>query len=393
MNERGPLLICSRPFPPKIGGSSILSRNLWGVWPAGDLVVLSQMYPDENVDQKLALPDVKIHYAPTWWSRFPRLRAMCAALLAWPIRREVIRVARQCRPRALWVNWPPTQYLLGTWLASKALKLPLYVHMHDMWGTALTSPKNMFDPLVSRLLQGRILRDARRVFAITEDASAHFRETYGTDCYVLKHCIPDADYQAGQELAYRDPVEPVIHFAGYIFAVMNLDAVLNLVHALDLCQSEVSLDGYTFNPEGCRSMGVQGQRVSLRTATKKEVMTAQRKSAILFLPLAFQSSNPEEIRTVFPTKLLEYFVSGRPILVHAPADSWASRSARKYGWGEVVDEPDPKRLAVAIDRLMKDEDRQKSLVAAAYEEARRRLASNVVRELQQELGRLEGAQG
>jgi hypothetical protein len=29
-------------------------------------------------------------------------------------------------------------------------------------------------------------------------------------------------------------------------------------------------------------------------------MTAQRRSAILFLPLAFSSTNPEEIRTVFP---------------------------------------------------------------------------------------------
>jgi hypothetical protein len=139
---------------------------------------------------------------------------MCAALLAWPIRREVIRVARQCKPRALWVNWPPTQYLLGAWLAAKTLKLPLYVHMHDMWGTALTSPKNLLDPLIARLFQGRILRDARRVFAITDSASDHFREVYGVDSYVLKHCIPDADYHSGRALANREPVAPVIHFVG-----------------------------------------------------------------------------------------------------------------------------------------------------------------------------------
>jgi len=389
MNARGPLLICSRPFPPKIGGSSILSRNLWGVWPAKDLVVLSQMYPDENVDPKLVLPEVQIIYAPTWWSRHPRLISLCAPLLAWHIRREIIRVARQCRPRALWVNWPPSQYLLGAWLASKALKLPLYVHMHDMWSTAVTSPRSMMDPLVSRLLQGRILRDARRVFAITEEAAEHFRAKFGVDSYVLKHSLPDSDLPVEQGLANRETVSPVVHFAGYIFAVMNFDAVLNLVKALDLCQSAITLDGYTFNPEEIKAMGIQGSRVSLRTASKMEVMSAQRKSAILFLPLAFQSSHPDEIRTVFPTKLLEYFVSGRPILVHAPADSWASRSARKYGWGEVVDQPDPQLLAQAIDALLKDEPRQQALVAAAYEEARRRLSSNVARELRQELVRLE----
>jgi UDP-N-acetylglucosamine:LPS N-acetylglucosamine transferase len=56
-----------------------------------------------------------------------------------------------------------------------------------------------------------------------------------------------------------------------------------------------------------------------------------------------------------------------------PSGQLGEPLARKFGWGEVVDEPDPAKLAEAIDRLMHDEARQKALVAAAYEEAQRRL--------------------
>ena len=115
-------------------------------------------------------------------------------------------------------------------------------------------------------------------------------------------------------------------------------------------------------------------------------MAAQRRAALLFLPLAFCSSNPTEIRTVFPTKLLEYFVSGRPILVHAPADSWVSRAARAEGWGEVVDESYPLQLARAIDSLLADQPRQEALVAAAFKAACDRRASVVAQRLNAELG-------
>jgi glycosyltransferase involved in cell wall biosynthesis len=114
-------------------------------------------------------------------------------------------------------------------------------------------------------------------------------------------------------------------------------------------------------------------------------MAAQRASDAVVLPLAFQTTNPDEIRTVFPTKLLEYFVCGRPILVHAPADSWVSRNARDTGWGAVADTAEPKALAQAIDSLLSDAEAQRNFVAAAKNAARRRAASTVTAGLRREL--------
>ncbi|MEI6646567.1 MAG: glycosyltransferase [bacterium] len=388
MSEQGPLLICAEFFPPMLGGSPILSRNLWGEWPASDLVVISRMDHRQQFDPKTELPNIRIHYILAWLSSLPRVRAALEPLMGIPVKWQIIKLAKECKPRAIWVNWPGTGFLLGAWWASRKLRIPLYVHMHDMMDERRPSVKRILGWWAAGFYEKRILQGAARVFAITDTAADYFREKFGIDVYVLKHCIPDLDIEKIRLPGKRD-IKNVIHFAGGIYPVMNLDAVVDLVKALDLCQSGITLDGYTMYPAGYEALGIGGSRVSLRRASKAEVMAAQRESAIMFLPLAFQSPNPVEIRTVFPTKLLEYLVSGRPILVHAPADSWVSRAARRDGWGEVVDTPDPKQLANAIDALLNDEAKQKSLVAAAYREARNRLASTVSSELQRELKGLE----
>jgi glycosyltransferase involved in cell wall biosynthesis len=167
---------------------------------------------------------------------------------------------------------------------------------------------------------------------------------------------------------------------------MNQDAVVNLVRALEYCKRPVILECFTPNGEASlAAAGIGGPRVRVRFGSKAEVMAAQRKSDIVVLPLAFQSTNPVEIRTVFPTKLLEYFVCGRPILVHAPVDSWSSRNARNNGWGAVADSAEPKALAQAIDTLLDDEEARKTLVSAAKNAARLRAASAVAAGLRREL--------
>ncbi len=69
----------------------------------------------------------------------------------------------------------------------------------------------------------------------------------------------------------------------------------------------------------------------------------------------------------FPTKAMEYLCSGRPILVHAPADCYLTWLAKKEGFALVVDRPDTEELAAAIDRLVADRQLQEELVAKALE--------------------------
>ena len=81
---------------------------------------------------------------------------------------------------------------------------------------------------------------------------------------------------------------------------------------------------------------------------------------------------PEMIRHNFPTKALEYMVARRPILVHSPKGSYLTESARKHGYGLIVDTPDASALRNAVVRLLEDKALQRALVAKGVAFARSR---------------------
>jgi glycosyltransferase involved in cell wall biosynthesis len=390
MATRRPLLFVTAIFPPCVNGSSILIRNLWSEWPAEDLVVLSYTNPDCRIDPAVAMPGVPVHLVERWPFPSGRLATHLDPLAAGAVMRAIHRLAAEVKPRAIWANWPTTAFLLGAWYAARRLRLPLYVHLHDMWREGFNGRRLYVERLAAWYHERSLLRSVARLFSITEEARDHYLKKLGVDSFVLPHTVPEADLAATAS-PFTAAAEPgVLHFAGTIYPLMNEDALVSVVRALEHCRGSAVLDCYT--PDSAdilAARGIGGPRVRVRFAPKAEVMAAQRAAELLVLPLAFRSTNPLEIRTVFPTKLLEYLVSGRPILVHAPPDSWASRSARRDGWGEVVDSPDPATVAAAIDALIADPERQRSLVAAAHAEARRRAAPLVADRLRQEFARLE----
>ena len=384
--NRGPLLVVAAGFPPTVSGSAVLNRNLWGAWPEGDVAAVSFRLPGVPTDPGLTLTNVPLEWVEPWPFRHPRVAAQLDPLAAGRVARVVRDAARRVHARAIWANWPNTPFLLGAWRAARELGLPLYVHLHDTWREAYGSRPLYLERLAAWRYERRVLGDARRLFTITDAAREHYRTKLGLDSTILPHAVPQADLDRRPSPRRASGGPFVLHFAGHVYRSMNTDALATLARALPQCRHDVVLHCYA--PASAAQLGaagIGGERVRVRFGSRDEVMADQAAADLLVLPLAFRSSNPVEIRTVFPTKLLEYFVSGRPILLHAPAESWSARDARAKGWGEVADEPDAGALAVAIDALLEDGARQKRLVSSARAEAGRRAAPEVARALRAEL--------
>jgi glycosyltransferase involved in cell wall biosynthesis len=371
------LLIAAAGFPPTVSGSAILSYTLWGAWE-GPLAAVSYRLPGGREDPALVLSGVPVSLVEPWPFGDRRVAAQLDPLAARAVCRTLLAAAARFSPTAIWANWPSTAFLLGAWQAARRLKLPLHVHLHDTWREAYAGRPFPVERAAAWWYEARVLQDAARLFTITDEAQQHYRNKLGVDSEVLPHSVAESDL-ARPEPPPRPAAGPrVLHFAGSIYKVMNADAVANVCRALDLCRADVRFDCYSpVDAEGLARLGISGSRVRVAFASRSEVASAQADSDILVLPMAFRSTNPTEIRTVFPTKLLDYLVSGRPILVHAPADSWVARAARRDGWGEVVDVPDPAAVATAVDTLLAAPEKARALVIAARQEAARRAAPKV----------------
>jgi glycosyltransferase involved in cell wall biosynthesis len=272
-------------------------------------------------------------------------------------------------------TFPYDVNLLATFLAARQLNLPFYAHMHDLWieqkraGTAAARFAEKWEPV--------ILREATRVLCMTEAMQKHYEKKYGVRTDLLPHCIPEQDYlNAPVKMVRPKMAKPTVLFVGAIQAPMNLDSLKALASASELLPAEYELlyctstDLSTLN-----RLGIQSSRLRVKYVTRAEVQRLQSEAHVLVAPLSHKNCSMDEVRTVFSTKLLEYLISGRPIIVFGPEDSYHAISAIKHGWGYVVTEDSPVALAAAIEKVVRDEKLAARLVHGALQEARSRSAT------------------
>ena len=172
-----------------------------------------------------------------------------------------------------------------------------------------------------------------------------------------------------------------IVYTGSIYEA-HFDTFRRLIEAIKLLnQTSIELRLYTMqSAEVLAAEGIAGDCVHLDYAVANQVPAIQRRADILFLPMAFSSPFPEIIRTTAPGKSGEYMAAGRPILVHAPSDSFLSWYYRQHDCGLVVDREDAGALAKGISQLLEEQALAERLTRNAYRQAMLEHEAKVVSE-------------
>jgi hypothetical protein len=114
------------------------------------------------------------------------------------------------------------------------------------------------------------------------------------------------------------------------------------------------------------------------------IIAEMKKAEVLFLPLTFSPDFPQdELRTVFPTKAVEYLFSGSMILVNAPSNTHLVEEMRAQDGVLICDSDDASRLkhelarAVALAREFRVQRRLPERDLSKF------YAENVLRQLEQ----------
>jgi len=206
----------------------------------------------------------------------------------------------------------------------------------------------------------------------------------------LPHCIDlpkDIPDKVNTKNNGTDSVNIV--FTGDIYD-SNLDALKNIINTMKSLPSEYKLTICTpVSLSYLQEYNIhKSENIDIKFVSREDVLSIQRYATILFLPLAFKSSSITtiELATMFPTKTIEYMVSGTPILVHAPSNYYVSKYAIEKGWGFVVDDPNPDSLKKAILRLTDDIELRQKLVQNAWQSAAIYDGNSVSKILQKYLG-------
>jgi glycosyltransferase involved in cell wall biosynthesis len=225
---------------------------------------------------------------------------------------------------------------------------------------------------IARKMEHRIYGRIKRVFVPNEFLRDEIQNRHNVKATVVRNpCAntPSKDVP-------RNPVTYDLHdeirivYTGAIYHV-NFEAFKNLIAAVSEISQNVKIHIYTAQPvEWLEENEVKGEQlIHHYHSIYSEIIKAQNKAHILFLPFSFNTPIPEVIRTSAPGKTGEYLASGVPILVHVPPDSFLCWYFNKHDCGLVVDKNDSGALKTAIVELINNPSLRQRLSENAKERA------------------------
>lgn len=289
---------------------------------------------------------------------------------------QIARILRQEKCSAVVACTADLVNLPASYLASRLAGASYYPYIFDYYSYQWTEPTSrsfaeLFEPLV--------LHGATGIIVPNEHLERELKRRYSVRSTVIHNPCDQAE-GVGEVPWPAEDDEVKIVYTGAVYYV-HYDAFRNLVSAIErLGSRNVRLHIYTGEPHNLlESEGIRGPVVYHDHVDLSEALNIQKLADVLFLPLAFHSSNPQIVNTSSPGKMGEYLASGRPILVHAPVESFVSWYFRENGCGMVVDENDRGTLAKAILEIVENESVRREMVSKAIQCAREDFSLDAVR--------------
>lgn len=380
------ILFISHCVPPIPYSPSTIFLRLFKYFPEDSHVVLTSRYENNIAGDDLGdkLRGSYYYAGKTVFGGYTRWSSIREWLEVIPMVAKGFSIIRKEKITRLLVHPTAGNFLLASYILHRLTGIPLYVYMLDLYTASQTYK---IRKLMAVPIEKAVMKVVKKVFVMSEALQDFYRNKYNVETVLLRHPVelPEGYYRISEKLG-RIREKKIILFTGMIYEA-QLGALQNLAIALkSMREVEFHIYSQRTVPK-LISLGLSGSNIIHHGyIDQSKVSSVQKDADILFLPMAFNSPYPDIIKTASPGKLPEYLASGTPILVHAPEDAYISWYARKYGWGLVVDQPDPELLKEGIQNILNDSALSKCLIENAFKTVRMHDGAKVSSDLQRSMG-------
>lgn len=347
----------------------VLARLLEGFDPADYVLIRTMDLPiDDSYAYPLAarsyhLPEVFVSIPGRWRQHVATGRSLARTMRARA--RGIAAVVRNERCSAIVACTGGDMLdVPAGYLAARQTRVPFFPYFFDHWSqqSQLGERRRRF----AERVEARIVRRAEAVIVPNEHLAAELERAHRARVAIVRN---GCEVGPEPEPAPSVSGEAAIVYTGAVYAA-NHDTFRNLMRAMEITTVEARAHVYTAqSPEELAAAGVEGAVEVHGHLPVTEMPRVQQDADALFLPLAFQSPFPALIRSSNPGKMGEYLAAARPILVHAPPDSFVGEYFRAHGCGVLVDRLDPHALADGLERIVLDDALRRRVSRAARDRA------------------------
>ncbi|MCB0704424.1 MAG: hypothetical protein KDC34_03905 [Saprospiraceae bacterium] len=381
------ILFASFSILPNTGAAGFVSESLANNFSRDELVVvgeqimgLGRIKRDSNLPRYYYIPSnfswrgrAKRFFAPFRWAIFP----ITLLWMWWILKREKCDYVLG--------TYPDNYYLYASYLIAKWNGIPFSSYFHN---TYLENRKGGIHRWFAKKVQTAIFEYSDYIFVMSEGMQGFYEKAYPEiDKFVpLIHTFefwPKAE----------NPVDVTAVKDKYDFLLIgnfnnsNIEATARLVDALKQ-EPRINIKMFTHVPKALlRMRGIDADAIDYRGFVKQEDFYKElMDNDVCVLTHGFTGGySQEEYETIFPTRTINFLISGLPIFAHSPSFSFLSQYLKKYDCAEVVDVADP---AVVLERaryLLDHPERRLELAENARKAAERFYGPNVAAFLRNKL--------
>ena len=356
-----PLMVVTASYPPRSSGTAVIMYNLLRMFSPEQIVLQTK-----TVNKKTGHMAVRDGHQPGYFFhqlsfshrlnlRWQRLQALVAPHL-------IAGRAQRTRCGAILGVFPDLITIDVARRGAALARLPFVAYLHD---TIVESFSEGRQRPKARKVQARIFKEAASIIVVNQGMERLYKNKYRLDTPVVPHAFwgIDADIPATGE------TEKTVFFGGNVYGI-NHRSVSRVVEAVREIPGTRLVVASSKTRESLERYGLRGDSVDLTFfGDQAEYFSALGRQEILLVAVNWPDESslvgPDELATIFSTKIVEYLTSGRPILAHCPENYYVAQFIRERKCGVVVSERSPQRLRDEILRLQADESRRRELATNA----------------------------
>ena len=312
-----------------------------------------------------------------------RVQPMSFRLLLLPfVALELVRQIRRFgkQPRNVFAVFPTLDFLLLSAFISRLFGIPLFVYLHDcIFETAVSLPQKVIHSMAERLT----FRTAVKIYAIS-DLMKNYYLRRGFSLDVLPHGVDMSLVRSS--VHPQNCTKPTVGFAGQVYET-NDKGIMDLIEAKRLSGGMIRIQFAMGDVAYLRKLGALESIDAIHCFDSHiGVLNFLSDCDVLFLPMNHESVFWRDLQTIFPTKVTDYWLAQRPILVYGPECFAFVRQARDDGYAKVVMERAPEKILGGIREILDSPILADSLVKASRAKIRAHDSTIVAQKLIKDLG-------
>ncbi|MBR9921784.1 MAG: glycosyltransferase family 4 protein [Bacteroidetes bacterium] len=283
-------------------------------------------------------------------------------------------------------SYPDNYYLYASYVAAKWMKLPFSSYFHNTY-LENRKPGSIHRWFAERI-QPKVFDYSDYVFVMSEGMQALWEERYPN----INKFVPLIHTFEEWPVA-ENPTDVSAIKERYDFLLIgnfnnsNVESTARLVHALKK-DERINIKMFTHVPRSLLQMrGIDVDAIDYRGFVKQEDFYKElMDNDVCVLTHGFTGGyTQEEYETIFPTRTINFLISGLPIFAHSPPFAFLSTYLKKYDCAEVVEEASEEAVLERARFLLDHPERRVELAANARKAAAQFYGPNVAANLKEKL--------